>query len=310
MYINNSYNQIATIVISAYNYGYYILDALKSIALYIESDDYQVIIIDDCSTDNTEHIIKTNFTNGIEYYKNSQNSGKSICTKIGIQKATGKYFFVLDADDMFLPGKIEKSLNIFNKYSNVALVNHNYIEINIDGEELNEKSYRLSSGIHDGKTYITNFLSGNISLPIGFGSIFCTRTSILKELVNHIDKSFGQSIDSFLQVAAISSGNIYHIDEPLFKYRIHPKSLYKSKTPIERIKLLLKALQNISVLKKIQDNPGYFKVLNTRIKLLEHIIHSDKISAFLKTYFQFIVRTKSILIQPTIQFIYRKLGRI
>ena len=99
-------NKIRTlsIIIPAYNEGptiHFILDKLKKVAL-LKNIEKEIIIINDCSKDNTEEAIKTYISNNsdlnIQYYKHEVNKGKGAALHTGIQKASGEYLIIQDAD--------------------------------------------------------------------------------------------------------------------------------------------------------------------------------------------------------------------
>lgn len=93
-----------SIIIPAYNEGptiHFILDKLKKVAL-LNNIEKEIIIVNDCSKDNTEEAIKTYISNNpelnIQYYKHEVNKGKGAALHTGIQKATGEYLIIQDAD--------------------------------------------------------------------------------------------------------------------------------------------------------------------------------------------------------------------
>jgi glycosyltransferase involved in cell wall biosynthesis len=93
-----------SIIIPAYNEGptiHFILDKLKKVAL-LKNIEKEIIIVNDCSKDNTEEAIKTYVSNNpelnIQYYKHEVNKGKGAALHTGIQKATGEYLIIQDAD--------------------------------------------------------------------------------------------------------------------------------------------------------------------------------------------------------------------
>lgn len=93
-----------SIIIPAYNEGptiHFILDKLKKVAL-LNNIEKEIIIVNDCSKDNTEEAIKTYVSNNpelnIQYYKHEFNKGKGAALHTGIQKATGEYLIIQDAD--------------------------------------------------------------------------------------------------------------------------------------------------------------------------------------------------------------------
>ena len=70
--------------------------------------DFELIIIDDGSTDNTKSIIQSYSDNRIKYYRNKENKERCISRNIGIEQASGKYICFLDSDDYHLPFHLEK----------------------------------------------------------------------------------------------------------------------------------------------------------------------------------------------------------
>ena len=95
---------ILSVIIPAYNEGatiHFILDKLKKVELLNEIKK-EIIIVNDCSTDSTEESIHTYINNNaelnIQYYKHEINKGKGAALHTGIQKATGDYLIIQDAD--------------------------------------------------------------------------------------------------------------------------------------------------------------------------------------------------------------------
>lgn len=107
-----------TVLTPTYNRGYIIDKAYKSL-LKQKNKDFEWLVIDDGSTDNTEEIIdkfiKQNKIN-IKYYK-KKNGGKHTAVNYGVKKAKGEYTIILDSDDMLTSDAIEKIKEYWNKYS-------------------------------------------------------------------------------------------------------------------------------------------------------------------------------------------------
>lgn len=116
-----------TIITPVYNDSNNILTAIKS----IENQSYtnwEYIIVDDCSTDNTYNIIKTYLKHSknkhkIKLFKNKKNCGPYFCKNFAIKRSKGVYINVLDSDDIFHPNKIQKQVNILNNNQNIICVN-------------------------------------------------------------------------------------------------------------------------------------------------------------------------------------------
>jgi glycosyltransferase involved in cell wall biosynthesis len=100
-----------SIIIPAYNEGstiHLILDKVKNVQL-LNNIEKEIIIVNDCSTDNTEESIKQYIDNNssikIQYFKHEINQGKGAALHTGIKKATGEYLIIQDADLEYDPSE-------------------------------------------------------------------------------------------------------------------------------------------------------------------------------------------------------------
>ncbi|AYL98432.1 glycosyltransferase family 2 protein [Mucilaginibacter celer] len=123
-----------SIITAAYNCAAYIADTIRSVQNQTVGD-WEMIIIDDNSTDDTLSIIKAEAAadSRIKYLVNESNLGPAKTRNRGIELAAGKYLAFLDGDDLWLPGFIETSLN-FMQAHNYPFVFASYKRVD---EELN-----------------------------------------------------------------------------------------------------------------------------------------------------------------------------
>jgi len=138
-----------SIIIPAYNAEKYIVNTLNSI--YNQTyKNYEIIVIDDCSTDKTHQILK-NHAN-IKLLKTEVNSRQGVARNIGLDNCKGDYVLFLDADDSFFDENVLYSLN--NKiiqednpdiiYTGLKIEGNRELEI-IPNKENTEKGYRLGT---------------------------------------------------------------------------------------------------------------------------------------------------------------------
>lgn len=103
-----------TVIVIAYNEGFYIRECLTGI-LNQTFKDFELIIIDDCSTDGTAGVIKEIHDDRIRYIKNYQNYGIAESRNVGIKHAKGEYIFFTDADCVPTKHWLEEGLKILKE---------------------------------------------------------------------------------------------------------------------------------------------------------------------------------------------------
>ena len=103
--MKNTYPLRFTVAICSYNIEKYIERAIKSV-LNQEYENYEVIVVDDCSQDNTVEIIKKYESNKLKFFSTEKNSGTAAASRnISIEKARGEYIIFLDGDDTLYDNK-------------------------------------------------------------------------------------------------------------------------------------------------------------------------------------------------------------
>lgn len=110
---------------AVYNAELYISETLESI-LNQTFRDFEFLIIDDCSTDNTLSIIKSYEDSRINLHCNEKNLGQSPSLNKGICLAKGKYIARMDADDIAFPDRFEKQYNFLESYPEVVVLGSSY----------------------------------------------------------------------------------------------------------------------------------------------------------------------------------------
>ena len=101
---------LVSIIMPSYNTAKYIGESIKSVQAQTYTD-WELIIVDDCSTDNTDDIIKEYLSDErIKYLKNEKNSGAAVSRNYALREAKGKWIAFLDSDDTWHPEKLEKQI--------------------------------------------------------------------------------------------------------------------------------------------------------------------------------------------------------
>lgn len=131
---------MVSVIMPAYNSGKYIKDAISSV-LEQTYADFELLIVNDASEDDTEAVVQSFNDDRIRYFKNNQSMGAAICRNSAIRHAKGEFIAFLDSDDLWKPEKLEKQL-AFMMQNNCAFSYTAYEEMNESGE----KSGRIVSG--------------------------------------------------------------------------------------------------------------------------------------------------------------------
>lgn len=105
---------IISVIIPTYNRAHLIGRAIRSV-LNQTFSHYELIVVDDGSTDNTEEVVKSFRDSRISFIRHERNRGVSAARNTGINAAQGEYIAFNDSDDEWLPTKLERQMALFNR---------------------------------------------------------------------------------------------------------------------------------------------------------------------------------------------------
>ena len=121
-------NELVSIIMPSYNTAKFISETIDSVLTQTYTN-WELIIVDDCSTDNTDEVVKSFLSDDrIKYIKNEKNSGAAFSRNRALCEAKGKWIAFLDSDDLWFPEKLEKQIS-FMKKNDYRFSYTNYIEI-------------------------------------------------------------------------------------------------------------------------------------------------------------------------------------
>jgi glycosyltransferase involved in cell wall biosynthesis len=261
---------IVSVIIPTYNYGRYICEAIESIlSSSFPSEQIEIIIVDDGSTDNTEEFLKDYRDRVTFIYQ--ENAGKAHATQVAIDHTSGKYIFNLDADDWFLPEKIKTVVDIFEADPEITHIGHPATYVNVENQTESLEyipAEFLGKKIH-GKDLLSDFYRKGVSG--GAGSTFAARAEALKQF--RIPPEVDMYVDEYMFLAAVNQGYSFFVQEPLSVWRIHGNN-FTAKDPaayLRKIKRNLKSIEavfrNLSIL-GIDDKIKYIYQVKTLSVLL------------------------------------------
>lgn len=125
---------LVSIITPTYNCGCFIAETIDSVLAQTYAN-WELLIVDDCSTDNTKEIVAGYNDPRISYHCLLNNSGAAVARNVGLKMAKGRWIAFLDSDDLWLPQKLEKQIRFMeeNKY---AFSYHEYSVIDEHGNQL------------------------------------------------------------------------------------------------------------------------------------------------------------------------------
>ncbi|HEV2247549.1 MAG TPA: glycosyltransferase family A protein, partial [Terriglobia bacterium] len=217
-----------TVVITTYNYAHLLPDALRSLAAQT-LPDFELLIIDDGSTDNTEEVVEQFLPQFQDCrYLKKLNGGPADTRNLGVQKARGSHIAILDADDVWSPRYLETVRNRFVSNPRTEVVFCDGVRIRADGRVIRPV---FPPGLAPLDGIVTSagelFCLLNYFLPSGM--VF------LKSLYDRIggfDVRFRHGDDVGWVVRAVMAGAwCARLDQKLFLYRIHGGNLTNDAIP-------------------------------------------------------------------------------
>ncbi len=207
-------NPRVSVIVPTYNRAHMIVECLDSV-LNQTYRDFEVIVVDDGSTDDTEKVIKP-YLDRIQYIK-QENQGNAAARNIGIRKAKGEIIAFDDSDDLWLPDKLERQVRYLDEHHDVDMVCGNGIffgDQKIEGKKVipDKRAVPLE---RDGVTLRAIFMKSSIRTP----TIVARRQVI--EATGGFDPDFKVCVDLDFAFRVLMKFKVAFINQPLFKLRRH-----------------------------------------------------------------------------------------
>ena len=212
---------LVSIIMPSYNTGRFIAESIKSV-LSQTYTNWELIIVDDASTDNTDEVVQSVILSGasaeskdlsskIRYFKSDRNRGAAYSRNLAIREANGEWIAFLDSDDLWLPEKLEKQLKFMNdngyKFSGTG-------RTYIDEEGIDLNKY-IRSPHHVGKLGMLLYCwPGCLTVMYHIPTVGLVQIEDLKK-----------NNDYAIWLKVIKKCDFHSFDEPLAKYRVRKKSI-------------------------------------------------------------------------------------
>lgn len=243
---------LLTVLLPAYNAEKYIEETLNSI-LNQTFKDFELIVIDDCSTDNTNKLISKFSDERIRLIRNEENLKLIKTLNKGIKLANGKYLARIDADDICLLERFEKQIEYLETHPDTAV-------LGTDIEFIDEKSKSIGRGIKH-PTMHAEILWGFYRRASIYHPTVMVNLELLKDDF-YYDENYPHAEDYELWMRLGDKFQLANLDEILVRYRVHGESVTQSFNEIS-VQSTLRAIRAHSEINKDYEFAlEYFKYPN------------------------------------------------
>jgi len=268
---------LVSIIAVCYNHSNYAIYTLESI-IKQSYKNIELIIFDDCSSDNSVEVIQDWIDNNnyysFSFIKHKENQGLCKTLNEALDIATGEFIQIISCDDILISNKIELQVNLFNKLSSNYGVLHSNLEyINENGNSISRKESNRRTKF-SGSFYYLLLNNNNIAAPT-----LLYKKQVLFDVGKFDERYSFEDLDILLKIS--KKFKIEYLDKPLVKYRILQSSLYRSrgfKGIMDRLKILYR---------NIEDNKSKNIVRKNNIKTSKEYLQKLKLNSAKVTYIKF-----------------------
>lgn len=208
-----------SIGIPAYNYANYLPEAIESI-LRQTFKDWELVVVDDESTDNTKEVVQKyikKYGDKIKYVW-QKNKGLAGSRNTAIKNSTGKYIAFLDADDIWFPKKLATEVRFLDNHPRVGVVYSNW---EFFGEKKENHTVGMAEYPFNRGWVLKKFF---IKCPISYSSVMLRRKCFDK--VGLFDESLKQCEDVDITLRIARYFQFDYISTPLSGYRYHENNMH------------------------------------------------------------------------------------
>lgn len=202
-----------SVCVVTYNQEDYIAECLQSLVDQVADFKFEIIVGEDCSTDNTRKIVSDfcdKYPDVLVKNFHSENVGAVKNVISTYKMAKGKYICHVDGDDYALPGKLQVQFDALEKNPDCVICSHDVFLVN-------DKGKQLSATFRKHSKKINTLMDLYAQLPF-----FAHSSKMFRNDLNdkYWDELHPESLDIEIHVQQAKKGNIYHVLEPIGVYRL------------------------------------------------------------------------------------------
>lgn len=213
-----------SVCIPVHNGAMYIQGAVDS-ALDQDYPDFEIVIVDNCSTDGTAALVEKISSNNekVRFFKNDRNIGLAANLNKCIEYASGEYIKYLLVDDLFFPGCIRQMAEGLDNHPQVSLVCGARLSIDASGASFTVRRYSSRKMVVSGHEVISRCLFG--------GNFIGEPTAVMfrkSDLQVHFREDLPQLMDMVMWFNLLERGDLWSIDIPICSIRIHDAQMTRA----------------------------------------------------------------------------------
>lgn len=254
-----------SVIIPAYNTEQYIHKAIASV-LAQTLTNIEVIVVDDCSTDNTVEVVQSFTDPRVKLLLNPKNLGAGGARNRALEAATGKWVAVLDSDDWYAPERLERLAKIGEEKNADFIADDLYLTEDGDsspwGTMISESGNLISSITQiEAADFVGSDIEGKEGLRLGFSKPLFKRDFLVANNI-HYDETIKVTQDFWLDMQCFLHGaKFFLVPETYYFYRSRPGSLVFS-NKIRRLEDECRAIDNFLQHKQyLKHNPQVLTAL-------------------------------------------------
>lgn len=213
---------LVSVIIPAYNMGRFVTQAIQSVLDQTYSH-VEIHVVDDGSTDDTANVMKALEGHPKVNYHYQENKGESGARNTGLRVSKGEFIAFCDADDLWMPRKLELQLPCFDGRPEIGVVYTNTLHVDIDNQPI--------------ETYQTTRYNGNISAKLLLKNFVTGATSMVRkkcfDQVGFYDETLKvcQDYDMWLRLSTVCE--FFYLDEITYRYRQWPGQVSNGKNELK-----------------------------------------------------------------------------
>jgi len=210
-----SHTPLVSFVVPCYNYGRFLSDCLGSIFAQEGNHDFEVIAIDDCSSDNTREVIESFRDSRMRVILHEKNQGHIRTIAQGLQEARGRYVARIDADDRYRPCFLNETVSRLDRHPEVGFVYGDAAIIGPEGQIYEDRTPSEHGGREfKGNELVSLLLSNHICAP----TVIARREAWLAALPIREDLAFS---DWYYNLMIARRYEFFYVNRVLADYRVH-----------------------------------------------------------------------------------------